>query len=129
MKRVKIIQDIEITEQGSVGVLLVEREIICFVLTPDPTDEHYHITPGHYPLLRVVSPKFGDTYDIQIEGHTLVRFHWGNIEENTEGCVLTGMYVGKYKNKRAVLQSKVAFAKFMKAMGSDEEAILEVVYC
>ena len=38
-----------------------------------------------------------------------VRIHWGNIDTETDGCLLVGQVLGTYKGKEAVLQSKAAY--------------------
>lgn len=96
------------------------------------------IPPGVYVLKRVRSPKFGETFEIAgVPGRTHVLLHWGNTEEDTEGCVLLGLSLGvkavrdedagqRPVKKLAVLQSKAAFARFMAAMAGVNEATIEV---
>lgn len=96
------------------------------------------IPPGTYVLRRVQSPKFGETFEITgVPGRTHVLLHWGNTEEDTEGCVLVGSVLGvryiakdedtgKPGKKLAVLQSKPAFARFMEAMKGVNETPIEV---
>ena len=127
MIRLKIIQDIEETVEGSIGALLVNDLILCWVLTPDSMDKYYHLVPGIvYKVTRVLSPKFGDTFEVVVTGHTHIFFHWGTTEKDTHGCIITGMKVGTYKGKRAVYASKKAFKKLMKLMGDTQETTLEV---
>jgi len=85
MKRLKIIQDVEETVEGSIGVLLVNGAVLCWVLTPDSMDRYYHLAPGMiYKVIRVESPRFGDTFEIIIAGHSHILFHTGNTEEDTK---------------------------------------------
>jgi hypothetical protein len=90
------------------------------------------IPVGAYALRKVASPKFGDTYQIcDVPGRKNVLVHWGNTEEDTEGCVLLGLSMGftvvekdeetgKRAKKLSVLQSKAAWEKFMKLMGGED---------
>jgi len=128
VRRLKIISDIEETLDGSIGVLLIDGEIVCFILTPDSIDIKYHLVPKEeYLVKRFHGTKFKDTFEIIVEGHTEILFHWGTTEEDTKGCVILGMKVGTYKGKRALFESKIAFGKFMAMMGDEQEAILEVI--
>jgi hypothetical protein len=79
-----------------------------------------------------------DTYEVlRVEGRSRILFHVGNVEENTDGCILPGLTMGflvvdrdeetgRSTKKLAVLQSRKAFRKFMDLMGDDESAILEI---
>lgn len=90
------------------------------------------IPVGEYHCVRVTSPTFGETFEITgVPGRSKILFHWGNTEEDTEGCVLLGMTFGALvvvdEDKRvatpklAVLQSKLAFDQFMRDLDGVNE--------
>lgn len=78
------------------------------------------------------------TYEVMnVPGRSSIKFHPGNTEEDTQGCILLGMRLGvfivnrdeetgKRSRKLAVLKSKIAFDRFMSSMGGVERAQLEV---
>jgi hypothetical protein len=83
------------------------------------------IPAGTYRCHRVVSPKFGPTYQVMaVPGRDHILFHAGNVEENTEGCILLGEAFGALASsdedaagtpvitKWAVVRSKEAFTRF-----------------
>jgi hypothetical protein len=121
------------TDHGRFGLLHLPGGFVPFAL-----DEGL-IPAGTYRLARTVWHKTGaETYEITgVPGHSRILVHWGNVEENTEGCVLLGLSLGILAVKRdedtglpakklAVMQSKVAFDRFMAAMGGAPEATLVV---
>lgn len=120
MRRVQIIR-LEETQQGHIGVLMIDGEIQCFTLQPDSTDSSFSIPAGSYLCRRFHGRKWKDTFEVIVPGHTALLFHAGNIEDDTDGCVLLGERVGWLDGKRAVLTSGVAFEEFMETL-KDEEA-------
>jgi hypothetical protein len=53
------------------------------------------IVAGSYICHRVVSPKFGDVFEIaNVPGRSAILIHAGNTEEDVEGCVLLGERFG-----------------------------------
>ncbi len=98
---------------GCPGILIIDGELLCLTLEPDSNDlKRFQIPEGIYDCVRVKSHKFGDTFEIVVKGHTLIRFHWGNKEEDTTACILLGMTKGHH----TIWNSKTAFALFMKHM-------------
>lgn len=85
------------------------------------------IPTGAYECVRVQSPRFGDTFEIvRVSGRSKILAHWGNTEEDTEGCVILGKRfgmltvrdedrAGRTTSKWAVLDSRAAFAEFRAA--------------
>jgi hypothetical protein len=128
MKKLTLIR-VEKSEQGLIGVLLVDGVVECFTLQPDPDDKHFSIPVGNYLCKRFHGKKWQDTFEIVVKGHTALLFHSGNVEENTEGCVLLGESVGYLGGKRAVLVSGKAFFDFMARMNNDQECNLIIKDC
>lgn len=87
------------------------------------------IPVGKYVCIRVHSPKFGETFEVQDvgNGRTLVRFHWGAISKDTEGCVVLGLSFAMWPEGPGVRDSKVAFKRFMDRLVGKEEFNLEII--
>jgi hypothetical protein len=134
MKEATLIR-IEHGEQETVGTLLLDGRILCFILEDSDRDNApgiSRIPEGSYLCKRVVSPKFGDTFEVTgVPGRDLIRFHWGNTHKNTRGCPLTGSEAGWFNNEqppvRAILGSKKAFRRFMAKMEGVVEFRLTVM--
>lgn len=66
---------------------------------------------GTYTCERRRSPKFG--YDLfillDVPGHTYIEMHIGNVNSDSDGCILLGTYLGT----NCILDSRIAFNKFM----------------
>ena len=103
---------LERSTQGFIGVLTIDSMIFCFTLERDDT----FIKPGCYHCQRFSGTKWPDTFEITVPGHTAVLFHAGNVEADTQGCVLLGATTGKLKGERAVLNSGETFKNFLKMM-------------
>jgi hypothetical protein len=128
-----LLQNILRTDHGRFGLLHLPNGFVPFTL-----DEGL-IPAGTYVLRRTVWHKTGvETYEIVgVPGHSRILVHWGNVEEDTEGCVLLGLSLGivpvvkdedtgQAAKKLAVMQSKIAFERFMAAMNGASEAELIV---
>ncbi|MFH1784142.1 MAG: DUF5675 family protein [bacterium] len=116
---------LEQSEQGAIGVLLLNNVIFCFALEPDKDDMNkLYIKQGVYHCQRFHGTKWPDTFEIVVPGHTAVLFHAGNVEADTKGCILLGASVGKLKGNRAVLNSGVTFKAFLDALKGINEFTL-----
>ncbi|MDD5532379.1 MAG: DUF5675 family protein [Syntrophales bacterium] len=125
--KAKIVR-LETTEQGALGVLILDGEIFCCTLQPDAADlKRFHIPAGKYICKRFHGQKWPDTFEIICEGHTAVLFHSGNIEEHSEGCILLGASFGRLKGARAVLNSGATFEVFMKRLKGVDRFNLEII--
>ena len=108
---------LEMTDQGTLGVLLLNKEIFCSTLEPDASDPNKpRIPAGEYTCKRFHGIKWPDTFEVPVKGHTAVLFHSGNTEADTRMCVLLGATTGKLKGNRAVLNSGNTFKEFMYKM-------------
>lgn len=118
-KRIDVVR-LEKSDQGALGVLLIDGVMQCWTLQPDPTDQHFYIPPGSYVYRRFHGQLHRDTFEVVVAGHTALLFHAGNTEEHTEGCILLGASLGYIESRRAVFQSKFAFNSFMTLMANED---------
>lgn len=96
------------------------------------------IPAGTYTCKRSVYRRYGyETFEITgVEGRTRILFHSGNTEEDTQGCVLLGVGVGRLlvtdeetgerRYKLGVILSRVAFKRFMAHFEGVDEFELEI---
>ncbi len=57
------------------------------------------------------------TFEILAEGHTRLLFHRGNLEADTDGCVLVAESFGLLQGTPGILDSSNGFAEFMRLAG------------
>ena len=68
-----------------------------------------------------------DTYEITgVDGHDLLKFHWGNWETDSTGCILLGRRFGEPQGKPGIFESRVGFEEFMRRTGGRPSFELEV---
>lgn len=98
------------------------------------------IPAGTYTIRRTVFQRHGyETFEItNVPGRDRILLHTANSEEDVEGCVGLGLRRGyldvpdedatghPVTHKRAVLESKAAFTRFMQFMSGVQEATLTV---
>lgn len=108
---------LEEAEEGTFGVLRLNKRTLC--LTLEPTDrlnerDHSSIPAQQYRCRRTVSPRFGETFEVTgVPGRDHVLLHPGNTARDTRGCILLGERFGPVDGVRSVLDSRRAHAAFM----------------
>ena len=126
----KIIR-LEEANDGTFGALLIDDHVFCVTLEPPDFNNQQNISnipPGNYICKRVMSRKYGDTFEIiNVPGRTHVLFHSGNIVEDTKGCVLLARKWGVLGHDRAILNSGNTFRNFMIKMIGTDECELEII--
>ena len=79
------------------------------------------IPKGVYRCEPYSSEKHEGTYKvIDVPNRDDILFHVGNNVDDTKGCICPGMFFGEYKEKPAVLNSKVAFDVLKDIVGSED---------
>jgi len=120
------------SEEGTFGVLLYANEAFALTLEdPWRNNKPFEscIPAGTYQCERVNSPKFGNTFEIMsVPRRDHILFHWGNIQEDTEGCILVGEEFGILQNHWAVLSSKRGFEEFLARTEREDEFILNIIW-
>lgn len=83
------------------------------------------VPKGNYTCVRYASPRFKKEVFMlkDVPGHSFIEFHSGNVQADSEGCILLGLK----REEHAILQSRSAVGLFMKALEGLNEFTLEVV--
>lgn len=67
------------------------------------------------------------TFEVMdVPGHSGILFHKGNVEDDSEGCILLGLQFGNIQGQPAVMQSASAFIFFMSRQSDVDSFTLEV---
>jgi len=113
VRQLEIIR-LEKTEEGILGVLLIDSRIFCYTLE-HPTKE---LRSGTYPAVFEYSPKFDrELYELKVTGdREEIKFHVGNTMDDSTGCILLGRDVGQIYGKRAILSSDDTIDRFHKEL-------------
>jgi hypothetical protein len=110
----------ENADYGTFGVLKIQKQVFCVTLEPADLLNRPNescIPAQQYWCNRIVSPKFGETFEVKnVPGRTMILFHPGNFEEHTDGCILLAQHFGKIGKNRGVLNSGETWTKFMNKM-------------
>ena len=127
---VEIIRVENILSAGTFGVLKLNGRAFCVTLERPWLNNKPFVSCipcGCYLMSRVKSDKYGWTYEVlDVEGRTLIRFHWGNWYTDSKGCVLVGQSYAKISSskypdgKRGISNSKNTFYEFIKQLHDDE---------
>ncbi|MGE4520642.1 MAG: DUF5675 family protein [Desulfobacteraceae bacterium] len=121
---------LEESDQGTFGVLKIDKEMFCLTLEQDDEENMVNessIPAQQYICRRVDSDKYGDTFEVTgVPGRSHILFHSGNFVENTKGCILLGSEFGQINGKRAVLSSGRAFYRFMAELEKEDSFHLTI---
>jgi len=121
MKLCRLVR-LEKSGQGILGVLIIADQIFSFTLEPDVNSQGKpYIPQGSYSCERFNGEKWKNTFEIKVPGRSCILFHAGNVEADSEGCVLLGSTVGKLRGNRAVLNSGETFRQFQERTKKDKE--------
>lgn len=105
------------------------------------TMEHAYLNDGFYDpkipdgvyqclrglhKLHVDSEPFESFEVMDVEGHDGLLFHVGNFNSDSNGCILLGLSIGEVGGQKALINSKLAFSKFMELQEGCDEFILTV---
>lgn len=126
---------IAVAPTGAFGVLLHNAApgiVTPFAVTLEHTYEQpaepvVKIPPGKH---RCVPSYFNhgkyQTYEVLIIGHTQIKFHKGNVEDDSAGCILVAESFAQFNSQPGIAQSAAGFAEFMQRAGSVQGFWLEV---
>lgn len=129
MKHLRI-RRLETSQQGTIGVLLVDRKCFCWTLEPPEllnAQNKSCIPVGQYRAIRTVSHRFGDTFKVEdVPERTDILFHAGNTVKDTTGCILVGEIIRTVVTSRSVLNSSKTLIYFMDELHGKSVAHLTI---
>ena len=119
----------EHNETETLGMLLIGSRLFCSTLElPWRKNERgiSCIPDGDHAGRRVISPKFGETFELDVPGRSEVIIHAGNTHEDTRGCIILGMRPGTLNGKRAVKYSQIAMKRFRQYTEKADKILLYI---
>ncbi|MEE9118546.1 MAG: DUF5675 family protein [Calditrichia bacterium] len=130
MEIVEIIRLEENWDQGTFGVLKINKEVFCCTLEPPDRLNAQNISSipaQQYICERYRSLKYGETFQVtNVPGRLGILIHAGNVVGHTKGCIILGQYFGKLGANRAVLNSGNTFREFMELMNGTDRFHLTI---
>jgi hypothetical protein len=126
------IQRLPATPHGVFGVMSLNK--IPFALTlENPWKNNIRdescIPPGKYDCKRVISPRFGETFEVlKVSGRSHILFHKGNTMDDTAGCILVGEQFEFLDNRPAILHSGKGYGEFMSNMDGMASFVLKIFW-
>jgi len=116
---------------GTIGTLKINKQVFCTTLEPPDLLNEVNVSSipaQQYRCRPFNSSKFGDTFEVcNIPGRTYVIFHWGNWDDDTEGCILLGESIRYFDTGgRGLWNSKGTFNAFMGALKRYRELHLTI---
>ncbi len=118
-------------KETTLGILIIEDDPRYCTLEDQWLNNETGIScipAGRYTCKRVLSPKFGDTFEIvNVPGRSHILFHAGNTNLDTRGCVILGSSFGEVAGLPAVLGSRDAYHRFIKRLHNVDVFTLDIV--
>lgn len=116
-----------ISPDRTIGYIILPNKVKLLTLERPSVSNRENtdcIPCGEYICKRVVSPKFGETFEVTgVPNRTHILFHKGNSPTDTNGCILVGMRKGGAN----ILESSLAFENFINALDGINEFELRIV--
>lgn len=118
-------------EDGTFGTLDIDGLPICLTLERKWQNNEKGVScipAGSYLAKRIQSPKFGNTFEVtSVPSRANILIHWGNIDMDSQGCILLGESFNIWKTGQcSVASSKIAFAEFCQRLEHVDSFILEI---
>jgi hypothetical protein len=125
------------TATATFGMLAVEGGAAFAVTVEREWDHNRKSTPtrpgacipaGTYRCRRVISPKFGETFEIEgVPNRDKILIHCGNLSSDSHGCVIIGDTFDPVNGEDGVTQSRDAFAELMRLQAGVTTFMLEII--
>ena len=108
------IKTVAVLPEGCFSALLWDGRPFAVTLERTFEDGKPVIGNGQYPCHRGFFHHGGyPTFEIQVAGHTNIKFHKGNWETDSKGCVLIGESFAELNGQMAIADSGHGFNEFM----------------
>ena len=116
----------------TIGELHCENEFVAFTMEPGSEDREAPRVPlGFYHLVYHDGPsfRFKDTWALAgrdvspeyVDGKRYaVLFHAGNKDEETLGCIMLGMSIGRFGGETAMVASRAAMDRLRGFLGEND---------
>ena len=125
----------ELTDESTIGDLYIDGSLFCNTLEDvirlgSKVFGKTAIPAGEYNVIVDYSPHFGKDMPhlLNVNGFTGVRIHSGNKPEDTEGCILVGVYTPGHMdwigNSRVTYDA--LFSRIQKALQNNEEITITI---
>lgn len=112
-------------EDNIIAVTLEHAYLNDGFYDPKIPDGVYQCLRGLHKL-HVDSEPFESFEVMDVEGHDGLLFHKGNVNSDSQGCILLGLLLGYVNGQRVLIHSKLAFEKFMELQEGCDEFVLTV---
>ena len=121
------LKTVAIRDDGCFGVLLWTGRPFAVSLERTFADGRPIIGAGTHRCKRTDFHAGGyETFEIEVPGHTRVLFHRGNVETESEACVLVAESFARMGTLTAIADSEHGFKEFMSVTLGLDEFDLEV---
>lgn len=94
---------------GTFGVLLYEGKPLCVTLENVWRNNERRVScipRGIYTAEEFSGQKYKDVWEIKgVKNRSAILIHWGNLETDTDGCVLVGKYFADFNGKQGIAES------------------------
>ena len=124
------LQRVYVGDEGAFGVLSKKDEppfAVTLERTFKPSNEEV-IPFGTHKCIRAMFNRGGySTYEVLVDGHSHVKFHKGNLESHSEGCILVAEYFHDFNKGAGIANSKHGFDEFMMHANGANDFMLVVL--
>ncbi len=117
-------------DKGTRGVMVLDGQpfIVTLELPWRMNERSISCIPtGLYYCERYTSSRYKETFIILgVHDRDGILFHPGNFLKDTDGCICTGLSFGAPHAKALVIDSRLAFDRFMIALENDNRFLLQI---
>jgi len=128
-----ILKRVALTKYGTFGVLLYGGTPFAVALEREWKDNQPNIScipAGVYTCKRITSPTFGNTFEVMnVPRRSHILFHKGNLQEDSQGCILVGEQYGNLWGNPGVLASRTGFLGFLRLFADVDFFQLTILNC
>jgi len=126
-----IIKRIAENEYGTFGVLIDGDIPFALTLERQWLNNQSNVScipVGTYVCKRIVSPRFGITFEItNVQDRSHILFHKGNIDDNSHGCIIVGEQYDPILGSYGVKASGDGYGEFMDRLVGINTFELEII--